>query len=242
VLAAVALALGLGCGAGEALAGIGYRLHWWGVSGGVRTMQWSAMAAIGALVLAVVAVIAAHRDGRPRVIGVAWLALAAGAATAGPPVYFARLATQLPGIHDISTDLEDPPRFVAIVPLRQGAPNGLERSAKVAEQQRAGYPDIAPMRLELPPARTFDLADRAARRMGWDIIALVPEQGRIEATATTLLFGFKDDVVIRITPDAAGGSRVDVRSVSRIGQSDIGTNARRIRAFMKELRAQQRDG
>ena len=97
------------------------------------------------------------------------------------------------------------------------------------------------MRLDLPPARTFDLADRAARKMGWDIVALVPEQGRIEATASTLLFGFKDDVVIRITPEA-GGSRVDMRSVSRVGGSDIGANARRIRAFMKELQAQQRAG
>jgi len=240
-LAGVALALAVACGAGELTAGLGYRQHWWGISGGLRTMQWSAMAAIGVFVLAVIAVIAAHRRGSAAAIVTAWVALAVGALTAGPPLYFARQATALPGIHDISTDTENRPQFVAIVPLRQGAPNSLEPGAKVAAQQKAAYPDIVPMRLDLPPARTFDLADRAARKMGWDIVALVPEQGRIEATATTLLFGFKDDVVIRITPEA-GGSRVDMRSVSRVGGSDIGANARRIRAFMKELQAQQRAG
>ena len=70
--------------------------------------------------------------------------------------------------------------------------------------------------------------------MRWDIVAADPAQGRIEATATTLLFGFKDDVAIRITPDGAG-SRVDVRSLSRVGRSDFGTNAKRVRAYLRAL-------
>jgi len=240
-LAFGALALALACAAGELLAGIGYRLHWWGVSGGIQTMRWSATLALVAVVIALVAVIAAHRGGMRRPIVAAWLALALGAVTAGPPLVMASRAMRLPGIHDISTDTADPPRFVAIVPLRQGAPNGLEIRPEVIAQQRAAYPDLGPMRLADPPARAFDLADRAARAMGWDIVALVPAEGRIEATATTLLFGFKDDVVIRVTPDA-GISRVDMRSASRVGQSDLGTNAQRIRAFMKELDAQRRAG
>ncbi|MBC7704159.1 MAG: DUF1499 domain-containing protein, partial [Rhodoferax sp.] len=90
--------------------------------------------------------------------------------------------------------------------------------------------------LALPAAQAFQIAERVARAMGWRIVADVPAELRIEATATTLLFGFKDDIVIRVTPTDAG-SRVDVRSLSRIGGGDFGTNANRIRAFIKKLRA-----
>jgi uncharacterized protein (DUF1499 family) len=83
----------------------------------------------------------------------------------------------------------------------------------------------------------FDRAVSAARKLGWHVVAAAPAEGRLEATDTTRWFGFKDDVVVRIAP-AADGSRVDVRSVSRVGRSDLGTNARRIRAFLRELRAE----
>ncbi len=74
--------------------------------------------------------------------------------------------------------------------------------------------------------------------MHWTIVAEVPDEGRIEATDTTALFGFKDDIVVRVRP-AGNGSRVDVRSVSRIGSSDVGTNARRIEAYLDRLRAER---
>jgi uncharacterized protein (DUF1499 family) len=90
--------------------------------------------------------------------------------------------------------------------------------------------------LPAAPDRVFDRALSVARKLGWVVVAAVPAEGRIEATDTTRWFGFKDDVVVRVAP-AAGGSRVDVRSVSRVGRSDLGTNARRIRAFLRELRA-----
>jgi len=88
--------------------------------------------------------------------------------------------------------------------------------------------------MNMPPAAAFDRALGAAREMGWEIVAAVPADNRIEATATTLLFGFKDDIVIHITP-AGNGSRIDVRSVSRVGRSDLGANARRIRSFLGKL-------
>jgi uncharacterized protein (DUF1499 family) len=88
----------------------------------------------------------------------------------------------------------------------------------------------------VPPPRALQLAERAARAMGWDIVAVAPDDLRIEATDTTLLFGFKDDVVIRVTANG-NGSRVDARSLSRIGGSDLGTNAKRIRSFMRQLAA-----
>jgi uncharacterized protein (DUF1499 family) len=104
----------------------------------------------------------------------------------------------------------------------------------VAAKQKVAYPDIIPAILPQSPARAFDLADRAARDMGWEIVSISPPDLRIEATATTRLFGFQDDVVVRITPWMKG-SRIDVRSVSRVGKSDVGTNARRIRTYMNKL-------
>jgi uncharacterized protein (DUF1499 family) len=157
-----------------------------------------------------------------------------GALLAAPPLVMWRRAATLPPIHDISTDTENPPRFAAVLPRRAGAPNGVEYSAEVAAQQKAAYPDIGPALLPQSPARAFDLADRAARSMGWEIVAVSPPDLRIEATATTRLFGFQDDVVVRITP-APQGSRIDVRSVSRVGRSDIGANASRIRAYLHKL-------
>ncbi|MES2562218.1 MAG: DUF1499 domain-containing protein, partial [Pseudomonadota bacterium] len=120
-------------------------------------------------------------------------------------------------------------------PIRRNTPNGPEYGGeKIASQQQAAYPDIQPRLLESPPAAAFDRALKAARNMGWEIIAAVREEGRIEATATTRWFRFKDDVVIRVQPQGTG-SRIDVRSKSRLGRSDLGANAKRIRAYWREL-------
>ena len=141
----------------------------------------------------------------------------------------------MPRIHDITTDTENPPRFVALLATRQKAPNGADYAgAKLAQAQKAAYPDIKPELLNMPPALAFERALAAARNMGWDIVAAEPAQGRIEATATTFWFRFKDDVVIRIVAEG-NGSRLDMRSMSRIGRSDLGANAKRIRAFLTRL-------
>jgi uncharacterized protein (DUF1499 family) len=146
-------------------------------------------------------------------------------------------ASRAPRIHDISTDTDHTPPFVAVLPLRAGALNPAEYGGpEIAAQQHAGYADLAPITMNVPPARAFDRALAAARTMGWELVASDPAAGRIEATDTTFWFGFKDDVVVRVTP-APGGSRVDVRSLSRVGGSDIGTNAARIRKYVKTLNA-----
>ena len=146
-----------------------------------------------------------------------------------------QMARSVPPIHDITTDTENPPQFVAILPLRKRAPNSAESGGpELAAQQRGGYPDLGPAMLPVAPSEAFDQALAAARKMGWQMIDADAQDLRIEATATTRWFGFKDDVVIRITPTEEG-SRIDVRSVSRVGKSDIGTNAKRIREFLKQL-------
>jgi uncharacterized protein (DUF1499 family) len=162
---------------------------------------------------------------------------ALGLGVAAVPAYWLQAARKAPPIHDISTDLEDPPAFIAVLPRRGERANPVEHAgAAVAEAQRTAYPDIRSLTLELAPAEAFALALRAARDMGWEIVAQDVGNGRIEATATTFWFGFKDDVVVRILPSAAG-SRIDVRSLSRVGVGvgDAGTNAKRIRRYFARL-------
>jgi len=98
-----------------------------------------------------------------------------------------------------------------------------------------------PLILDLPSVKAFDRAAAAAAKMGWEIVNVNLAHGIIEATDTTFWFGFNDDVVIRISPDARG-SRIDVRSVSRVGVSDIGTNAKRIRNYLRVLKVIAQEG
>jgi uncharacterized protein (DUF1499 family) len=142
-----------------------------------------------------------------------------------------------PRIHDITTDTDNPPQFVALLAVRQKAPNGAAYGgAKIAQAQKAAYPDITPAKLDLPPVRAFQRALNVAGNMGWKIIAAEEGEGRIEATATTFWLRFKDDIVIRIVA-AGSGSRLDIRSMSRLGRNDLGTNARRIRSFLNQLQS-----
>jgi uncharacterized protein (DUF1499 family) len=164
----------------------------------------------------------------------ALLAMALGVVAVGIPYEWQQRAQSLPAIHDISTDLENPPQFQAVIPLRAEAPNSLERPPQLAVLQREGYPDLAPVTLSIPPKEAFTRALAVAQAKGWEIVTADESTGRIEATDTTRWFGFKDDVVVRLTTWGTG-TRVDVRSVSRVGRSDIGTNARRIENYLDSL-------
>jgi uncharacterized protein (DUF1499 family) len=214
-------------------AGPGTRLELWTFRTGFLLLRWGAYLGIAAASLGLVALL--RRPAGSRRWPVA-LTVLAGAFAALVPYRLMQRAREVPPIHDITTDLERPPEFRAVLPLRAEAPNPAEYGgAPIAAQQREAYPDIAPLALEQPPAEAFDLALHAAQETGWEIVAADSATGRIEATATTAWFGFQDDVVVRITPEA-GGSRVDVRSVSRVGRSDAGANAERIRKYLADLR------
>jgi uncharacterized protein (DUF1499 family) len=159
----------------------------------------------------------------------------AGAAAA-VPIGMMQIGASVPPIHDITTDTANPPVFVAIAPLRADAPNGTDYKAdENVEPTKQAYPDLQPLVTNVPPAEMFKRAEAVARNMGWEMVAAVPEEGRIEATDTTLWFGFKDDVVIRIVVEGEG-SRLDIRSMSRVGKSDLGKNADRIRKFLGALK------
>jgi uncharacterized protein (DUF1499 family) len=139
------------------------------------------------------------------------LALAAGIAVALVPVVGYVVGRSVPLINDISTD-----------------------PAEQTEEQRRAYPDLQPLRLPVAPNIAFERAKGAIEEAGWEIVREDPSAGRIDAVATTFWFGFKDDFTVRIAADGPG-SRVDVRSKSRVGKGDLGTNAHRIRSYQKRL-------
>jgi uncharacterized protein (DUF1499 family) len=140
-----------------------------------------------------------------------------------------------PPIHDISTDTQDPPAFIAVAELRSENENPVDYlDDGTAEKQAEAYPDIRTIFVQEDVDTAFARAFAAAQSMGWEIVANEPTEGRIEATATTPFVGFKDDVVIRVRADGAG-ALIDIRSKSRIGRGDMGVNAKRIRAFQAEI-------
>ncbi|MCL5669010.1 MAG: DUF1499 domain-containing protein [Gammaproteobacteria bacterium] len=152
-------------------------------------------------------------------------------------LYWLYIGLQLPPIHDISTDTENPPRFAAVLALRGPNANPAEYAgAAIAEQQHRAYPQIKPVLLALSRDQAFERALAAAQQIGWEIVDANAAEGRIEAVARTFWLRFKDDVVVRVT-EAPGGSRVDARSASRIGRHDFGANARRLTAYLDRLKA-----
>ena len=230
------LALVLGLAAVAALASTAplYRTGAAGLATTFLIMRWAVYAAAASVVLAVIGLLVGLRRGSGLAMPIVTLLLVAAAFAT--PIAKVRQATRVPQIHDITTDTERPPEFVAIVPLRAGAPNQIAYGgAELAAKQRSAYPAVQPLTLAVPPNQAFDRAVATAREMGWEIISSDPTSGRIEAVDTTFWFGFKDDVVVRVAA-APGGSRVDVRSLSRVGLSDVGTNAARIEKFLAALK------
>lgn len=176
------------------------------------------------------------------------IGLIIGGIAAYIPYHQQQLGASVPPIHDISTDTSDPPEFVDVLPLREasGAPNTAEYLVEyetrggvinVPEAQKEGYPDIEPVELwGIGFYDAFDLALEAAQQQGWTIVAADKEEGRIEAWDQTTFMGFVDDIVIRVSPEGIG-SIVDIRSVSRVGGSDVGKNAQRIRTYVRTLKS-----
>jgi len=188
----------------------------------------------GAVALVLAAMLAMPRWRVRPWVPLACLILALLAIT--PALILRHHARSVPPIHDITTDTDDPPAFVALQGERQKAPNGAAYGgAQTAAQQQKAYADIKPLVVKTAPSEELQKAIDAARSLGWQVMATDAASGRIEATDTTGWFGFKDDVVVRVRAQPDGGSRVDVRSMSRVGKSDLGTNAERVRKFLAKL-------
>lgn len=219
------------------LSGLGSRWDWWDFRTGFVIFRFTLYAGLLVIVVVLIGLVLACLDRTARTMLLSLVSVVLLVAVAAVPVSHLRGAGRVPPIHDITTDPDDPPRFVAVLPLRRNAPNSADYAGPaLAAQQRAGYPDLAPARFAAPPAVVLERATQVARDLGWAVVATAPAEGRLEATDRTRWFGFRDDVVVRVRPDGAG-SRVDVRSVSRVGRSDLGTNARRIERFLTALRS-----
>ena len=212
-----------------ALSGPGVRFELWSYRTGLILFRWTAYVAIAASLVAALAL--AIPKVRAQGFLLPMLALVIGLAVLYVPLRFLQQARAVPPINDISTDTENPPRYMTAARPYPGA--------EFARQQRAAYPDILPIVLPVPPREAFARAVAAAEAMGWEVVGRDAAAGTIEAVDITKWFGFKDDIAIRVRPAQDGSpnlSRVDIRSKSRVGRSDIGTNARRIRAYAERLK------
>lgn len=216
-----------------AVAGPLYRLQWLELGSAFLVLRWAAYVGIGAGILLIVYLIWRRPKGTAGALTV--LALVASVAAVGIPYLQLQTARSVPPIHDISTDTVNPPEFVAVAPLRTDAPNPVAYAGEeTAAQQREAYPDIVTYVSAQSAEQLFEKSLQVVEEMGWQLVASDQATGRIEATDTTTWFGFKDDVVIRIRAQA-NGAKLDIRSKSRVGRSDVGKNAERIRAFITAL-------
>ena len=217
--------------------GFGTRFGWWGFRTGLSLLRWTAYGELAVLVVAVTGGILAYSRGSGSGLPLFALACIISLASLIIPFRIYLIARSVPAIHDITTDTSNPPQFDAILSLRKDALNSVEYGGEaLAEQQKKAYPDIVSLMLKLPPAQAFERALTYAKAQGWTIVQADAGKQTIEATDTTFWFGFKDDIVIRIVPEG-NGSRIDIRSLSRVGRSDVGANAARIRKLLKALKS-----
>ena len=242
-----------------AAAGLGTRFGLWEYSFGlgVMTFDWGPpllFTTVGlggaALLLAIIYRLVFGPANAPGAGG--YVAAIAALAVGGAGLWYAdsvrTTAQTLPPIHDISTDTANPPQFSAAMVERReddGASNSVDYAAKIdprserplPEVQAEAYPDIQPIETSAEPLLAYRAALGAAREMGWRVTTASEDALMFEGTATTFWYGFKDDVVVRVTPLEEGGSRIDARSVSRVGVSDLGANAARLQAFSERIRS-----
>jgi uncharacterized protein (DUF1499 family) len=239
-------ALGLGSILVALAAGLGSAWGLWDFRFGFQLLMIAFGAGIAALLGGFGLGWWAKRKGRAGARPLRWIGMALGGGLALWLLSFAYTARTVPAIHDISTDLADPPQFRMLAvradnldqipgendPEMKGM-NPLQRWAAIHGK---AYSDIRSVRIAMPVAEVIAKAERLAKVRGWEIAVVDPIEGRMEATETSRFFAFKDDVVIRVRPTEDGtGSIVDMRSISRVGVSDLGMNAKRVRSFIADL-------
>lgn len=242
----IVVLLGVGAPLAFFIAAAGSGIGLWGWQAGLSAIPWIVLIAVLTLILAIVFILLNRRKGQKT----RWPLLATGmvatlAFLAFLVPYVAALVT-LPAIHDITTDLADPPQFTAL-PLRAdnwdnipGADDrdirGMNPRQRWATVHQDAYPDVRSVRIDQPVAAVIEKAKRLAEDRGWEIASVDPAAGHLEATATVSLFRFKDDVVIRArSAENGAASIIDMRSVSRVGVHDLGANAKRVRRFLSDL-------
>ncbi len=216
------------------LAGPLYKFEILGLGNAFFAMRIGFFIGVGAIILAIIQVIFLRKN-------IAWSATGLSVVLAviaiALPLSLMMKAKSVPAIHDISTDLVNPPPFVAILPLRANAPNPAEyQGEEIANQQRSAYPVLKTQMFNQPKAEVFNAALKALEEMGLEVVSSELAEGRIEAFDTTTWFGFIDDVVIRIE-SSGQTTTLDARSKSRIGKSDVGKNAERLNELIAKTKS-----
>ena len=198
----------------------------------VTGVKFGGFAGIGTLILLVLQILFKRKT---VTLGSTIMALLLSTIAIAIPLSMLNKGKSVPPIHDISTDLVNPPEFVAIAPLRADAPNPVGYAGvEVATQQRAAYPELQTLNYTQSKSELVEATKQAIDHLGWQLVNIDADQGIVEATDRTMWFGFKDDVIVRIT-DNGSKRLVDIRSKSRVGGSDLGKNAERIHGFIEEL-------
>ena len=218
----------------------------WEWSRGLTGVLWSFILAIGAILFGILFGWRARKSGIARPRFLRWIGMLAAIVYAGWIGTFILAGASVPAIHDISTDLADPPAFRelslradnldAVPGEGEAEMKGMNPQQRWVVVHQKAYGDIRSVRINEPVPTVIAKAERLAKARGWDVVVALPEEGRLEATETSAFFRFKDDVVLRVKPtDTGDGSIVDMRSVSRVGVSDLGVNAKRVRSFLADL-------
>jgi len=244
-LTLIAALLSFGAVVAALVAAYGSGQEWWHFRTGLKSLRYCFFAAVAGAVLAVVAIVLRRRGGG-RIGATNLLAILVGLGFSYYLYGMYRTAYAVPPIHDVTTNLDDYPRFyrlrvrddnLASVPSdRRPDLAALSPRERWMAYHRQAYGDLATLRVPWPAAETVGRAQRLARERGWEVVTVDTSQGILEAVATSRFFRFKDNVIVRVRPlSEGGGSMVDMRSISRVGVSDVGTNAERIREFLADL-------
>jgi hypothetical protein len=240
------LITGVGALVWGAVAAVGTGWGFWAYTSGLKGVAGAFLLGVAALLMGLVQEWRVRKSTTPPLRARRWVGMLVALVYVGWVGTFLVKALTVPAIHDISTDLADPPTFQTLQMRADNLDNvpgaddakmrGLTPEQRWAMVHQKAYGDIRSVRVNEPVASVVAKAERLAKARGWDVAISLPEEGRLEATETSAFFQFKDDVVLRVRPSATGaGSIVDMRSVSRVGQSDLGMNAKRVRSFLADL-------
>ena len=246
ILGYLVLIAGVGALVWGAVAAIGTGWGFWAYTSGLKGVAGAFLLGIAVILIGLVQEWRVRKSITPPLRARRWVGMLIALVYVGWIGTFFVKALTVPAIHDVSTDLADPPAFQTLQLRADNLDNvpgaddpkmrGLTPEQRWAMVHQKDYGDIRSVRVNEPVATVIAKAERLAKARGWDVAISLPEEGRMEATETSAFFQFKDDVVLSVRPSNTGeGSIVDMRSVSRVGQSDLGMNAKRVRSFLADL-------
>jgi hypothetical protein len=242
----IVLVAGIGALVWGLVSAVGTGRGYWEYTSGLKGVAGAFLLGLGAILIGAIQGWRTRKAINPPPRARRWVGMLVALLYVGWVGTFLMAALTVPAIHDVSTDLADPPAFQTLTLRTDNLDNipgaddkdmrGLTPLQRWAVVHQKDYGDIRSVRINEPVPMVVAKAERLAKARGWDVAISLPEEGRLEATETSAFFRFKDDVVLRVRPSDTGeGSVVDMRSVSRVGISDLGMNAKRVRSFLADL-------